>query len=349
VATGTLVERRIDDGRKLIELLTQKDIDVVAAAWVLTSEDGNWFLYVATEEVDKSGQATAYAKVYNVLRSMADTCISTSDVKLVGKKNSITNDILSFQRQLTDIPFAQYRDRLLGNIGVEEVYVYPQYESLRQSFIVSYVRTDRTNRWQARTNAGELFRRTRAKGAVGYSTARREGETVEDERHATVAVLLEIGPQFDDKRILSDPNVRRVMTAQARVEADQMFKSYHPDATIEHFDDSEMHTLQTPIPGENRFQRRAEAPFVGGPFDGMKLNTDQVNMYCNITPVSTRRGVRLFVLLPPPEAWERLVNGQITKEGPFDVLHCYERMFVSRGVEFHYCTGDTISQALSEQ
>jgi len=51
----TLVERRIDDGRRLIELLTQKGIDVTAAAWVLTSEDGNWFLYIASKDVDKSG------------------------------------------------------------------------------------------------------------------------------------------------------------------------------------------------------------------------------------------------------------------------------------------------------
>jgi len=73
VDTITLVERRIDDGRRLIGLLSQKDIDVTAAAWVPTSENGNWFLYIATEEVDKSGQATAYAKVYNVLRNGPET------------------------------------------------------------------------------------------------------------------------------------------------------------------------------------------------------------------------------------------------------------------------------------
>ena len=51
---------------------------------------------------------------------------------------------------------------------------------------------------------------------------------------ASVTVLLEIGPRFDDQAVLSDPNVISVMTTQAQDEADEMFRSYHPDAVIEH-------------------------------------------------------------------------------------------------------------------
>jgi hypothetical protein len=349
VDTVTLVERRTDDGRKLIELLTQKDIDVTAAAWVLTSEEGNWFLYIATQEVDKGGQAAAYAKVYSVLRSMAGTCISTSDVKLISKKNPITRDILRFASQLTDSPFARYRDRLLGSIGVEEVYIYPQYESLRQSYTISYVRQDRTNRWQARTTPGELYRNTRAKGAVGYSTARREGETEEDERHATVAVLLEIGPQFDDKSILSDPNVRRVMFAQAQIEADEMFKSHHPNATIEHIDYELLQASLISKAETRQPKAKVEALFVGGPYDGMSLSLEQITTYGIVTPVSSQRGIRLFVLLPPVDVWARLVKGEITKERSFEILYCYERKLIPGAAEFHYGSEDTISQALAQQ
>ena len=57
--------------------------------------------------------------------------------------------------------------------------------------------------------------------------------------HATVSVLLEIAPQFDDQKILTDPNVRRVMSSQARIMADEMFMRYHPGAMIEHADEEE--------------------------------------------------------------------------------------------------------------
>jgi hypothetical protein len=349
VDTITLVERRIDDGRRLIGLLSQKDIDVTAAAWVLTSEDGNWFLYIATEEVDKSGQATAYAKVYNVLRSMAGTCISTSDVKLIGKRNPITKDILGFPSQLTDNYFSRYPDRLLGGIGVEEVYIYPQYEYLRQAYTISYARQDRTNRWHATTVPGELYRNTKAKGAVGYSCARYEGEKPGDEIHGTVAVLLEIGPEFDDQRILNDPNVQRAMRSQAQVAADEMFKAYHPDAVIEHVDDPATQAAAMWRAQARQDKVRSVALFEGGPYDGMKININQINKYCNITPIATKRGLRLFVVLPPLQDWERVVKGEIAKEGPFDVFHCYERKLVPGGAEFHYCSGETISEALSEQ
>ncbi len=347
--TITLVKSRIDDGRRLIGLLGQKDIDVTAAAWVLTSEDGNWFLYIATEEVDKSGLTTAYLKVYNVLTSMAGTCISASDVKLIGQGNPITKDILLLRGQRADNLFASYRDRLLGNMCVEEVLVYPQYEPVRHEYRISYVRHDKTNRWHATTLPGELYRNTEAKGAVGYSCAHWEGEKPGEEIHGTVAVLLEIGPEFDDEKILNDPNVQRVMRAQAQVAADELFKAYHPDAVIKHIDDP---ATQAPAMWRAQATRNKAKPvalFEGGPYDGMKININHINKYCNMTPIATKRGLRLFVVLPPLQDWERVVKGEIAKEGPFDVFHCYERKLVPGGAEFHYCSGETISEALSEQ
>ncbi len=347
--TISLVDGRIDDGRRLIEILPQRDIDVTAAAWVLTSEDGNWFLYIATEEVDKSGQAAAYAKVYNVLRSMAGACISTSDVKLIGKKNPITKDILAFRSHLTDDALARYRDRLLGGIGVEEVYIYPQYETLRKSYMISYNRKDRTNRWRATTACGELYRNTKAKGAVGYSCAHYEGEKPGDEIHGTVAVLLEIGPEFDDSRILNDPNVQRVMRAQAQVASDRMFKAYHPDAVIEHADDAATQAVATWRTQARQDKVRSVALFEGGPYDGMKINVNHITAFANMAPVATKRGLRLFVLLPPLKDWERVVKGEIAKEGPFGTFHCYERRLVQGGAEFHHCSGENISEAISDR
>ena len=93
--TATLVKKREDDGRRLIGLLAERNIDVTVAAWVKTSEEGTWFLYIATEEVDKKGLANAYREVYGLLRSIEGTCISTSDIKLVGKKNAITTDLVA--------------------------------------------------------------------------------------------------------------------------------------------------------------------------------------------------------------------------------------------------------------
>ena len=73
-----------------------------------------------------------------------------------------------------------------------------------------------------------------AKGAVAYSTALWEGEKEGDEDHATVSVLLEVDPNFDEENTFIHPDVWNLLKSQARQMADEMFKSRHPDAVIEH-------------------------------------------------------------------------------------------------------------------
>jgi hypothetical protein len=73
-----------------------------------------------------------------------------------------------------------------------------------------------------------------AKGAVIYATALRPGETEADQRSGSVVVLVEVDPKFDLPDLLNDPVMTKMTEEQARVLADEKFKSYHPDAVIEH-------------------------------------------------------------------------------------------------------------------
>jgi hypothetical protein len=123
--TYTLVENRIDDGRKLINRLTQKGFPLAAVAWVETSEEGTWFLYIASHAVDQKGAAEAYREVYGVLRDFPSTSISVSDIKLVSTNHPIAKDIFEIRQCFAGDHPTVSRRRLLGSIAVEEVYVYP--------------------------------------------------------------------------------------------------------------------------------------------------------------------------------------------------------------------------------
>lgn len=123
--SSSLVENRIDDGRKLITLLTQKGFPLAAVCWVEVSDQGDWLLYIASAAVDERGAAAAYRDVYGVLTTISGTSISVSDVKLVGTNNPIAKDILEIrQRYSADRPIVS-RTNMLGSLAVEEVYVYP--------------------------------------------------------------------------------------------------------------------------------------------------------------------------------------------------------------------------------
>ena len=123
--TYTLVENRIDDGRKLINGLTQAGFPLTAVCWVKTSEEGDWYLYIASIAVDQKDLASAYREVYGVLTSLSGTSISVSDVKLVGVNNPITKEILEIRERYPGKLPTISRRRQLGSVAVDEVYVYP--------------------------------------------------------------------------------------------------------------------------------------------------------------------------------------------------------------------------------
>ncbi|MCH8025952.1 MAG: hypothetical protein IH866_04075, partial [Chloroflexi bacterium] len=82
--TTSLVTEQIDDGKRLVDHLKQRGFDVVVAFWVLTSEEELWFLYLASQVVDKEGNAAAYRKVYRELSSSQISWIPQEDIKLIG-------------------------------------------------------------------------------------------------------------------------------------------------------------------------------------------------------------------------------------------------------------------------
>ena len=105
---------------------------------------------------------------------------------------------------------------------------------LRQEVSVTYVRKQNKNEWTAMTKLGQLFTGVKAKGAVGYSTAKWEGERKGDENFAIVTVLVECDETMFDSHGRVRPTSRPVITMTARELADRMFKTRHQDALIEH-------------------------------------------------------------------------------------------------------------------
>ncbi len=123
--TSALVENQIDDGLKLVNRLVADHFDVSVACWVRTSEEGDWFLYIASKTVDENGLAAAYRDVYRVIQSMPDIWIHKSQVKLIGRENPIAKDALEMQRRYARRLPTRYPGPQLGNIAIEEAYFYP--------------------------------------------------------------------------------------------------------------------------------------------------------------------------------------------------------------------------------
>ncbi len=122
---GPLVEMQIDDGAKIIEKLREEGFDVSAAWWMKTSEEGQWFLYIASKEVDDLGIAAAYRKVHSLIRSLGQLWVDRFEVKLVGPENPITQEVLAILSRYGGRVATRYGGKRLGNVSIEEAYFYP--------------------------------------------------------------------------------------------------------------------------------------------------------------------------------------------------------------------------------
>jgi hypothetical protein len=121
-----LVDNRIDDGEKLLAQLVRSNFDVTVAFWVLESEDTSSFLYIASTNDEPETVGDAYRKLYVALSKIPDISLSLSDVKLVHPSDPIARDAIAARdRRPGRVPI-RYRGKRLGNIDIEEAFIYPK-------------------------------------------------------------------------------------------------------------------------------------------------------------------------------------------------------------------------------
>jgi hypothetical protein len=124
MAQATLVENQIEDGERLVEALLRANFSVEAACWIRTSEDERWYLYIASKLVDDKGPAAAYRDIHLAMRQIPDVRIGPFEVKAIGAADSITIDVLEFQRRYpTQVP-AWFHGARLGDVSIDEAFIY---------------------------------------------------------------------------------------------------------------------------------------------------------------------------------------------------------------------------------
>jgi hypothetical protein len=80
----------------------------------------------------------------------------------------------------------------------------------------------------------------------------------------------------------------------------------------------------------------AQAEFIGGPFDGLVIDVEQVERLVRDDAVQESYDNRLFLLMPPPWDWDRIVEGKSSRDGPFDSSYSYEVSVRHGGLKFVY-------------
>lgn len=122
---STLVGDQLDDGRRFVERFAADGNPVRAAFWAKLEEQDSWFLYVATDTVDRGGLLAAYRAVHASLDKLGETWVSSSEIKVVSPSDSIARDVLAIMERHPGRLATRFSGKTLGSIAVGRGYIYP--------------------------------------------------------------------------------------------------------------------------------------------------------------------------------------------------------------------------------
>ena len=122
---NALVSERTEAGKRLAETLSAKGYAVGAAFWAKPTEEGKWYLYLASKIVDEKGPGEGYRLVNSVMRANPDPWIEPFDVRVLGLDDSLTEAVLAKARLKTFPGMTRLDDVYLAGVSMDGALIYP--------------------------------------------------------------------------------------------------------------------------------------------------------------------------------------------------------------------------------
>lgn len=128
-----LVNNQIDEGFEIAKSLVADGVDLVVAFWAYSEEDGRWTLYFAPKVVDEKNRGEFYRRLNVRVSNDEDAWVSRSDISGIREEKPLAQLALDIRKKHPGPMATRSRRKSLGDLGVEEVYVYPPIEGAVRS------------------------------------------------------------------------------------------------------------------------------------------------------------------------------------------------------------------------
>jgi hypothetical protein len=122
-----LVASRVQDGRAFISALVRERIaDVAVALWVKPTGVGYWSFYIGSRQLASMKKGDAFYILHSMIYRLDDSSLLLSEFKLVQPTDPIARDAIAFRDQLPPEVATSLRGCKLGELAIDEAYIYPQ-------------------------------------------------------------------------------------------------------------------------------------------------------------------------------------------------------------------------------
>ncbi len=124
-----LVDKDINEGRKLVQILDAKEFDTKAAMWFYFADSNEWKLLIATPIVDEKGPKQAYEIIQKVIQEMQATSktevkISLKDIIVLSPTEDPIPLIAMMIRTGPGLSGIRFTKNIVNNKLIDDVYVY---------------------------------------------------------------------------------------------------------------------------------------------------------------------------------------------------------------------------------
>jgi hypothetical protein len=122
----TLVGELIDDGKRFLERLVAEGMPVTAGFWVKETENGRWYLYIATPLVpEDGGTLEAYGWIVDVFRQMPEPFgLEPDRIRAVSPSSPVGEAVVDLLKRYPGRGPIRYPGYRLGDVSVEAAYIY---------------------------------------------------------------------------------------------------------------------------------------------------------------------------------------------------------------------------------
>jgi hypothetical protein len=121
---GQLVSEETDAGGELVRRL-DKYVPVRAAFWVKDSEEGHWYLYIASDQINDTNLGSAYGQVLRLAGELASPYFDPFLVKLIPTSDPLAQAALDIHRRYPGRMSTRFGGTSFGGMGVDGVFLYP--------------------------------------------------------------------------------------------------------------------------------------------------------------------------------------------------------------------------------
>lgn len=120
-----LVEKDIQEGKRLIEALDKADFQAEAAMWFYLTDSDEWRLLIASPFVEKNGPKKAYSFIQSVLAQLSPSSeIPLKDISVLSPKDQLISLLRTAIRTGPGISGIRFTRNVINNRLIEDAYIY---------------------------------------------------------------------------------------------------------------------------------------------------------------------------------------------------------------------------------